>query len=61
MELAGTEYDRARAIIRRTDDAYLGMVNARKGDEAVVSDAAKATDTEGVKRVMLGLSKRRTK
>ena len=62
MELTGTDYDRARSIIRRTDDAYLGMVNnSRKGDDPVVSDAAKATDVEGVKRVMLGLNKRRTK
>jgi len=61
MELTGAEYDRAKAIIRKTDDAYVGMLNARKGDEPAVSDAAKATDTEGVKRVMRGLDKRRTK
>jgi len=61
MELSGPEYDRARAIIRKADDAYVGMLNARKGDEPKLADAAKATDTEGVKRVMSKLGKRRTK
>jgi len=61
MELIGTEYDRAKMIIRRADDAWCGMLNARKGDEPVLRDAAKATDAEGVKRVMRGLGKRRTK
>jgi len=61
MELFGAEYDRAKAIIRRIDDAYVGMLNARKGDEPIRSDAAKVTDVEGVKRVMSGLGKRRTK
>ena len=61
MELTGTDYDRAQAIIRRADDAYIGMLNARKGDEPVLRDAAKATDAEGVKRVMRGLGKRRAK
>jgi hypothetical protein len=61
MELTGTEYDRARAIIRRVDDAYCGMLNARKGDEPRLADQAKATDVEGVKRVMRRLDKRRTK
>ena len=61
MELAGAEYDRARAIIRRADDAWCGMLNARKGDEPRLTDQAKATDSEGVKRVMRRLDKRRTK
>ena len=61
MELTGAEYDRARAIIRRADDAYCGMLNARKGDEPRLTDQAKATDIEGVKRVMRRLDKRRTK
>jgi len=61
MDLTGTDYDRARAIIRRADDAYVGMLNTRKGDEPVLKDAAKATDAEGVKRVMRGLGKRRAK
>ena len=61
MELVGAEYDRARAIMRKADDAWCGMLNARKGDEPVLRDAAKVTDTEGVKRVMRGLDKRRTK
>jgi len=60
MELTGADYDRAKAIIRKADDAYCGMLNARKGEEPVRSDAAKVTDAEGVKRVMRGLTKRRT-
>ena len=58
MELTGAEYDRARAIIRKADDAYVGMLNRRKDDEPELTDAAKATDAEGVKRVMRGLGKR---
>jgi len=61
MDLAGAEYDRAKAILRKVDDAYLGMLNRRKDDEPKLADSAKATDSEGVKRVMLGLGKRRTK
>lgn len=61
MELTGVEYDRAKAIIRKADDAYLGMLNRRKDDGPVLADAAKATDIEGVKRVMRRLDKRRTK
>jgi len=61
LELDGVEYDRARTIIRRMDDTYSSMVNRSKTDEPVRSDAAKATDVEGVKRVMRGLDKRRTK
>ena len=59
MDLHGAEYERARAIIRKADDAYLGMLNARKGDEPKLADQAKATDAEGVKRVMRGLGKAR--
>jgi len=59
LELQGADYDRARAIIRKADEAYLGMLNARKGDEPKMSDVAKATDVEGVKRVMRGLGKAR--
>jgi len=61
FDLHGAELDRAKAIIRRADDAWCGMLNARKGDEPALSDQAKATDTEGVKRVMRRLDKRRTK
>jgi hypothetical protein len=61
MELHGAEYDRARAILRKADDAYVGMLNRRKDDEPKLADQAKATDGEGVKRVMRGLDKRRTK
>ena len=52
MDLTGAEYDRAKAIIRKADDVYCGMLNARKDDGPVLADAAKATDAEGVKRVM---------
>jgi hypothetical protein len=61
MELTGIEYERARAIIRRADDAYCGMLNRSKNDGPVLADQAKATDAEGVKRVMRRLDKRRTK
>ena len=61
LDLHGAEYDRARAIIRKADDAYVGMLNRRKDDEPKLTDQAKATDAEGVKRVMRGLDKRRTK
>lgn len=61
MELIGAEYDRARAIIRKADDAWCGMLNARKGDEPRLTDQAKATDIDGVKRVMRRLDKRGTK
>ena len=59
LELHGAEYERARAIIRKADDAWLGILNARKDEEPKVSDMAKATDAEGVKRVMRGLGKAR--
>ena len=58
MELTGAEYDRARAILRKADDAYLGMLNRRKDDGPKMADSAKATDAEGVKRVMRGLGRR---
>ena len=61
MELTGAEYDRAKAIIRRADDAYVGMLNRRKDEGPEMADVAKANDAEGVKRVMRGLGKRRTK
>jgi plasmid stability protein len=55
--LHGAEYDRARAIIRKADEAWLDMLNARKGDEPKLADQAKATDAEGVKRVMRNLDR----
>ena len=58
MELTGPEYDRARAIIRKTDNAYVGMLNSRKGDDPELDDVAKATDSEGVKRIVRGLGNR---
>jgi hypothetical protein len=57
MDLYGAEYDRARAIIRKADEAWLDMLNARKGDEPKLADQAKATDAEGVKRVMRNLDR----
>jgi len=59
-ELDRIEYDRAKAIIRKMDDAYSGMLNRRRDDGPVLSDSAKATDFEGVNRVMSKLGKRRT-
>jgi hypothetical protein len=58
LNLYGTEYDRAKAIIRKVDDAYVGMLNSRKGDEPEMADTAKATDSEGIKRVVRGLGNR---
>jgi|GEM_PF-1105785 len=58
LELHDAEYDHAKAIIRKADDAYVGMVNRRKDDEPEMADAAKATDAEGVKRVVRGLGNR---
>jgi len=58
LELHGGEYDHARAIIRKADDAYVGMLNRRKDDGPEMADVAKTTDAEGVKRVMRGLGGR---
>jgi len=58
MELDGVAYDRARAILRKADDAYVGMLNRRKDDGPEMADMAKTTDAEGVKRVMRGLGNR---
>jgi hypothetical protein len=58
MELTGPEYDRARAIIRKTDEAYCEMLNSRKSNEPVLDDVAKATDSEGVKRIVRGIGNR---
>jgi len=58
LDVHGAEHDRARAIIRKADDAYVGMLNARKGDGPELADVAKATDSEGVKRVVRGLGNR---
>jgi hypothetical protein len=55
LDLHGAEYDRARAIIRKADDAWVGMLNRRKDDEPEMADTAKVSDAEGVKRVMRGL------
>jgi len=58
LDLHGAEYDRARAIIRKADDAYVGMLNRRKDDGPEMADTAKTTDSEGVKRVVRGLGNR---
>lgn len=58
LDVHGTEYDRARAIIRKADDAYLGMLNRSKDDGPEMADTAKTTDPEGVKRVVRGLGER---
>jgi len=57
LDLHGADYDRAKTIIRKADDAYVGMLNRRKEDETKLADQAKATDSEGVKRVLRGLGK----
>jgi len=57
LDLQGTEYDHARAVIRKTDDAYLGMLNRRKDDGPEMTDVAKMSDAEGVKRIMQRLGK----
>jgi len=57
LDLYGPEYDRAKAVIRKADDAWCGMLNRRKEDEPKLADQAKATDSEGVKRVMQRLGK----
>jgi hypothetical protein len=63
LELSGAEYDRARAIIRRADDAYSGMLNRARNSGPEMSDSAKATDPDGLKRVVRGaaVNKRKTK
>lgn len=58
MDLRGDACDRAVTIIRKADNAYVGMVNATSDGEPELADSAKATDTEGVKRVMRGLGNR---
>lgn len=52
MGLDDAEYDRARAIIRMMDNAYLGMLNRRRDEPEGLSSSAKVTDTAGVKRVL---------
>ena len=59
LELDGTDYERARAIIRKADDAYSGMLNRRKDEPDNMTDVAKATDSQGVKRIVRALGKKR--
>jgi len=56
LDLDAADYERARAIIRKADNAYLNMLRS-KTDETKLTDQAKATDVEGVKRVLRGLGK----
>lgn len=58
LDLHGAACDRAVTIIRRVDDAYVGMTNKTSDGEPELADSAKATDAEGVKRVMRGLGNR---
>lgn len=58
LELRGAACDRAVTILRRADDVYVGMANKTDDGEPEMADSAKATDHEGVKRVMRGLSNR---
>jgi hypothetical protein len=58
MGLDGVEYDHGRAVIRRMDDDYVAMLNRRPDESPELSDAAKATDGDGVKRVVRGLGNR---
>lgn len=58
LELHGEAGDRAVKIIRRADDVYVGLANKTDDGESEMADSAKATDAEGVKRVMRGLGNR---
>ncbi len=58
LELRGTACERAVTILRRADDIYVGMANKTDDGEPELADSAKATDAEGVKRVMRGLGNR---
>ena len=58
LSLRDAEYDHARAVIRRVDGAYTAMLNRRKEDGPEMADTAKATDSEGMKRVVRGLGNR---
>jgi len=58
LDLYGAEYDRARAIIRKVDNAYMAMLTSRKDDGPEMADTAKTTDSEGVRRVVRGLGNR---
>jgi len=59
LDLYGAQYDYAKAILRRADDVYVGMLNRRKDEPDNMTDAAKPTDSEGVKRIVRGLGKKR--
>ena len=59
LDLDGTEYERARAIIRKADDAYSAMLNRSKDEPDNMTDVVKPTDVEGVKRIVRALGKKR--
>lgn len=58
LGMRGAACDRAVTIIRKADDAYVGMANKTDDGEPEMADSAKATDHEGVKRVLRGLGNR---
>lgn len=58
LGLDGNEYDRARAIIRRADEAYCAMLNRRKEDGPEMAETVSINDAEGVKRMMRRLGDR---
>lgn len=55
--LAGLELDYAVDLTRRVDSEYVGM-SSSDSDDIELADSAKATDAEGIKRVMRGLGSR---
>ena len=56
IDLDDADHERARTIIRKADNAYLNMLRSKTG-ETKLTDQAKASDVEGVKRVLRGLGK----
>jgi hypothetical protein len=53
------DLDRAVRIIRSMDNEYLDLRSSSANDrESEMADSAKATDHEGVKRVLRGLGNR---
>jgi hypothetical protein len=58
MEIDGADYDHAKAIIRRADNAYCAMLNRRREDGPEMADQVKFTDAEGVKQLVRGLGNR---
>jgi hypothetical protein len=61
LGLEDIEYEHARAVIRRVDDAWCGMLNRRREDGPEMAETVKMTDGEGVKRLVRGFGKARRK